>query len=425
MAKRRPNGGGSIYQRKDGRYEAAAYVLTTAGTRKRLRVYAPTWEEANKLLTKALADHHAGLPVAEDGGQSMDTFLTWWLDNVAVHNLRTTTFAQYRRTVNAHILPYLGRKKLARLTPKDVRTWLTTLRKTCQCCTQGKDAARKPSRRYKDRAPRCCAIGNCCRETLAPRTLQYAHSVLASALAHAVREDQLPRNVAKLVTVNPDRPRRFEPLTLEEARALMAAARQHRLHALFELALRTGLRRGELLGLKWGDIDLDARILDVRRTLQRTPDKGLNFLPPKTKASERRIALPDECVRALKDHLERQAAERNTAGSAWWRDHGLVFPTRVGTPIDPVKLRRYLGGLCDDSGVRHIRFHDLRHSCATLLLEQGVELVTIKELLGHAHIGVTADIYAHVRLRLQHDAVNRLSDALRPDDEDHPPPPRR
>jgi len=103
---------------------------------------------------------------------------------------------------------------------------------------------------------------------------------------------------------------------------------------------------------------------------------------------------------------------------------GLVYPTRVGTPIDLCHLREYLNTRCDAADVRHIRFHDLRHSCATLLLEQGVEHVTIKELLGHAHIGVTADIYAHVRLRLQHDAVNRLSAALRTDDEDQPPTPR-
>jgi integrase len=421
MAKRRPNGGGSIYLRKDGRYEAAAYVLTTAGIRKRLRVYAATWEEANKLLTKALADHHAGMPVADDAEQTVETFLNYWLDNVAVHNVRETTFANYQRSTRQQILPFLGRKKLARLTPKDVRTWITTLRKTCQCCALGKDAARVPTRRNPNQAPCCCAVGNCCRQTLAPRTLQYAHSVLASALTHAVREDQLPRNVAKLVTVNAGRPVRFEPLTLEEARALMNAARAHRLHALFELALRTGLRRGELLGLRWGDIDLDTATLSVRRTLQRTPDRGLAYLPPKTKSSERRIALPTECIHVLKEHRERQTVESESAGERWI-ESGLVFTTRLGTPIDLCHVRGYLNARCDAAEIRHIRFHDLRHSCATLLLESGVELVTIKELLGHAHIGVTADIYAHVRLRLQHDAVNRLGDALRPDDQTPPTP---
>ncbi|MBS2546429.1 site-specific integrase [Catenulispora sp. NL8] len=223
--------------------------------------------------------------------------------------------------------------------------------------------------------------------------MQYAHAVLASALNHAVSEDQLPRNVTKLVPMKTGRPVRFEPLTLEEARRLLSAARAHRLHALFELALRTGLRRGELLGLRWTDLNLDAGTLSVRRTLQRLPERGLVFLPPKTKASERRLALPTECVHALKQHREQQVAEREAARTVW-KEQGLVFPTRVGTPIDPVKLRRYLGTLCDSVKVRRIRFHDLRHSCTTLMLEQGVELVTIKELLGHAHIGVTADTSA-------------------------------
>jgi integrase len=144
--------------------------------------------------------------------------------------------------------------------------------------------------------------------------LQYAHAVLASSLNHAVREDQLPRNVAKLVPMATGRSVRFEPLTLDEARRLLAAARTHRLHALFELALRTGLRRGELLGLRWTDIDLNAGTLNIRRTLQRSPERGLVFLPPKTKASERRLALPTECVTAFKQHRERQAVERESVG---------------------------------------------------------------------------------------------------------------
>jgi integrase len=192
---------------------------------------------------------------------------------------------------------------------------------------------------------------------LAPRTLQYAHSVLASALTHAVREDQLPRNVAKLVAVNAGRPVRFEPLTLDEARALLVSARAHRLHALFELALRCGLRRGELLGLRWTDIDLDNGVLSVRRTLQRTPERGLAMLPPKTKASERHLPLPAECVQALNEHKARQAEEKEAAGTMW-KESGLVFPTRVGTPFEPTRMRQYLNDRCDAADVRHIRFHD-------------------------------------------------------------------
>ncbi|WP_438319536.1 replication initiator (plasmid) [Streptomyces sp. HUAS TT3] len=154
----------------------------------------------------------------------------------------------------------------------------------------------------------------------------------------------------------------------------------------------------------------------IRRSLQRTRTGGLTHLPTKTRASERRIALPTECCHSLKEHRERQNKERETAASAW-RDSGLVFTTPTGGPLDPANLTRRFGSFLGRTGLRRIRFHDLRHSTATLLLEQGVDLVVIKELLGHAHIGVTAGVYAHVRLRLQRQAIDTLNAALSPDED--------
>jgi integrase len=252
--------------------------------------------------------------------------------------------------------------------------------------------------------------------------------VLKSALEHAVREEEIPRNVARNVRTGTPRPRRFEPLTADEARQFLAAARGHRLHALFELALHTGLRKGELLGLHWEDLDLDAGTAAIRRTLQRTSRGGLTTLPTKTRASERRIALNARCVQSLKLHHEQQQRE-HTAADTTWLHSGYVFTTPLGRPIDPTNLTRTFTTLLRKAGLRRIRFHDLRHSTATLLLEQGVELVVIKELLGHAHIGVTASVYAHVRIRLQRDAIDLLGNALRnpaqitsgPDDSGEPP----
>ena len=224
------------------------------------------------------------------------------------------------------------------------------------------------------------------------------------------------------------RPRRFEPLTAEEARALLTATEGHRLRALFELALHTGLRKGELLGLRWEDLNLASGTASIRRTLQRTNSTGLTALPTKTRSSERRIALPTECLHSLEQHHERQAQEREAAGSGW-KASGYVFTRPDGSPIEGATLTRHFNALLRRAALRRIRFHDLRHSAATLLLEQGVELVVIKELLGHAHIGVTATVYAHVRLRLQRDAIDLLGNALRnpnqaaarPGDGDEPP----
>ncbi|MYR89032.1 tyrosine-type recombinase/integrase [Streptomyces sp. SID685] len=422
----RANGDGTVYQRKDRRWEAAGYVLAPGNTRKRVRVYGSSRTEALAKLTEKIAASNRGVPVVSNQG-SLAAYLTYWLENVAVHHLRETTHTRYTAVVEQYLIPGLGRKKLAKLTAKDVRTWLNDLRTVCQCCARGTDARRDPDAQAS-RRPRCCAIGQCCCKRLSPLTLAYIHSVLKSALEHAVREEEIPRNVARNVRTGTPRPRRFNPLTTDEARRFLAATHGHRLAALFELALRIGLRKGELLGLHWEDLDLDSGTASIRRTLQRTHSRGLATLPTKTISSERRIALPVSCVASLRAHRARQAQEKEEAGSRW-QGSGHVFTRPDGHPIEPATLTRHFNALLREARLRPIRFHDLRHSTATLLLEQGVELVVIKELLGHAHIGVTATVYAHVRLRLQHDAIDLLGRALRNpseataglDDGDDPP----
>ncbi|MFJ4964323.1 tyrosine-type recombinase/integrase [Streptomyces sp. NPDC088729] len=406
----RANGDGTVYQRKDGRWEAAGYVLAPGNTRKRVRVYGTTRKDAMTKLTEKIAPSNRGLPIAA-ADSTVSAYLTYWLDGVAVHHLRENTHTRYAASIRLHLNPGIGAKKLARLTTRDVRTFLDGLRTTCQCCAQDRDSVRRS----------CCAIGQCCGKRLSPLTVTYVHAVLKSALEHAVREDELPRNVARNVKTTTPRPRRFQPLTATEARRLLHAANSDRLHALYELALRTGLRKGELLGLHWEDLDLDGGTATIHRSLQRTRSQGLTVLHTKTLASERRIALPTECLNSLKTHQERQQEERQTAGTSW-TDYGLVFTTPKGKPLDPTNLTRRFRRLLHGAELRTIRFHDLRHSTATLLLEQGVDLVVIKELLGHAHIGVTAGVYAHVRLRLQRQAIETLGSILGPTDAPDDPP---
>ncbi|MCQ9183240.1 site-specific integrase [Streptomyces sp. IBSBF 2953] len=206
-----------------------------------------------------------------------------------------------------------------------------------------------------------------------------------------------------------------------------ARRRLHRQYATKGAETTTGTL-DHLLGLRWEDLDLEAGTATIRRTLQRTRTGGLTALPTKTISSERRIALPAACVAALRAHRDRQAREKQQAGGQWV-DNGFVFTRPDGHPIEPATLTGHFNAMLRRSHLRAIRFHDLRHSTATLLLEQGVELVVIKELLGHAHIGVTATVYAHVRLRLQRDAIDLLSRTLgkpsetaaEPDDGGDPP----
>jgi integrase len=397
---RRANGEGTIYQRKDGRWEGAAYVLTTAGRRVRKRVYGATREQAHAKITALIGDSQRGIAVAATA-QNVGDYLGYWLQEVARPKVRASTFRSYETYVRIYLIPGLGTKRLDRLTARDIRTWLNSVRTTCQCCAQDHDRARPEAKR------RCCAVGDCCAKFPSARTIAYLHALIRAALAHAVREDLLPRNVARQVQVPAGERPEIDPLTVEEAKKLLAAARADRLHAIYAVALGVGLRRGEALGLRWEDVDLDPGVLRVRQTVQRAGGK-LVFVPPKTQRSRRAIPLLPQLVSALTEHRDRQDRERAAAGQRW-QEHGLVFTTTIGTPIEPRNLNRSFTALCDSAGIRRIRLHDLRHTCATLLLAQGVDLRMIMEILGHSAIAVTGNLYTHVKLDTQRSALDKLT----------------
>lgn len=413
-SRKRANGEGTISQRKDGRYEAKVFMPTTAGTVKRVSVYGRTREECHAKYVELKANAQQNVPVAAKS-QTVAEYLSYWLDEVARPSLRPATFRSYELSVRLYIAPGLGKKKLDKLQPRDVRTWLNQVRVTCQCCAQGKDANRPKQHKDPAKQQRCCALGRCCKEYPSQRSVQYLHAILRSALQHAVREEGLFQNVAKKVRVSAGERKEIEPLSLDEAKRLLRAARDDRLYALYAVALGIGLRRGEALGLRWEDVDLADGVLQVRQTLQRTKD-GLVFLPPKTARSRRVIALPKTLVTALKEHKSRQEAEEDAAGERW-TESGLVFTTAIGTPIEPRNLNRHFNGLCEAAGIRRVRLHDLRHTCATLLLAQGVDGRTIMELLGHSAIAVTMNIYTHVRLDVLRSAVDRMDGVLGDGDE--------
>lgn len=348
--RRRANGEGSIWPRKDGRYGYAAYVLTTAGTYKRVQGYARSHEDARKKLTELVRRADQGVPVASVN-LTVAEYLTYWLRQVVHEDRRPKTYQGYEGVVRLHLIPGLGRKRLGKLTAQDVRTFITRTRQECQCCKHGWDAQRDK--------PRCCSLGQCCDSRLSARMVQSIHVVLRNALESAVREEIIPRNVAKLVPVPAPRYKVNRGLTTQQAKAMLTAAAAHRLSALYVLAVYLGLRRGELLGLRWEDIDLDEAKLEVVQTLQRVGG-ALRFVPPKTEDSARTVPLPPVCVQALREHKQRQAADR---AEAWpdWEDHGLVFPSRRGTPMEPDNLRRSWSEIRRASGLGTTRFHDLRH----------------------------------------------------------------
>jgi len=232
------------------------------------------------------------------------------------------------------------------------------------------------------------------------------------------------RNVARLVRVPTARPPEVQAYSPAEARELLTAANEDRLYTLWAVAMGIGLRKGEALGLRWSDVSLEAGWLRVRQTLARE-NGGLVFAEPKTARSRRTVPLPSVCVAALRHHRDRQDLELS-ATEPYWDDHGLVFCSTIGSPIDPDNVNRAFDKLCATAtaGVRRVRVHDLRHTCATLLLAQGVPARVVMEILGHSQISVTLNTYTHVVSELQQEAMNRIDDVFDPppvdDDGDGP-----
>lgn len=370
MRGRRGNGEGSIQQRADGRW--CGIASSPAG--KREFVYGRTRAEASDRLRELQATHQQGLPTPNQRLSTAD-FLRDWLMKTRV---RPRTQQRYESVVRVHLIPAIGRVPLAKVEPGHLEALY---------------AARLAS-------------------GLSPRSVHHIHMVLHRAFRMATRWGLLSRNVVELV--DPPRVERGEihVLNPEQARLFLSAAEGHDHEALFVLAISTGMRQGEILGLRWRDIDLDRRTLSVTQTLERAGREPV-FGEPKTRSSRRRIDLTDRVVVALRAHRARQAKDMLEAEPGVWHDLDLIFTNRCGRPVDPHRLGGpCLGSLLESAGLPRLRFHDLRHTAATLLLSKGVHPKVVADLLGHASISITLDTYSHVLVGMQEHAVAAMNEAL-------------
>jgi integrase len=323
-----------------------------------------------------LADRNGGI-VFNDENLTVSGFLDAWLSDCVKDTIRVSTFERYEGIANLHISPALGRLRLKALTPAHVQGF------------------------YRGRLD----------SGLSPATVQKIHVVLHKALSQAVKWSLVPRNVTEAATAPRPSPKEMRPLSAEEVRKLLGAASDDRLEALWVLAVHTGMRQGELLALKWTDVDLETGKVSVRRTLTR--ESGHYTLgEPKTKKCRRTVKLTGSATDALRSHLGRQMEEIDRLGDLYG-DQGLVFTTASGAPLNPSNIRnRNLRRLTSKAGVPGIRFHDLRHTCATLLLSKNVHPKIVQEMLGHATVAITLDTYSHVLPGMGDQAAAALEDAL-------------
>lgn len=369
--KKRGQNEGSIYKRKDGRWSAAVTLGYENGMLKRKSLYGKTRAEVQNKLTATLNDIRQGIPIVTQQ-QTVSEFLDRWLSDCVKPSVRPKTYRSYEQLVRIHLKPALGKHRLEKLAPQHVQHFMN------------------------DRLEK----------KLSPRTVQYLRAVLRKALYQALKWNLVARNVATLVdSPKVERPE-IRPMFPDEAKKFLKAIKGHRLEALFSVALAMGLRQGEALGLRWEDIDWDARIIRVRNSLQRI-NKRLELSELKTKNSRRDLPLIDTVLKALKAHRSRQLKEKLAAGSHW-QDTGFVFTTSIGTPLDARNVVRSYHALLEDAKLSAHRFHDLRHSCASLLLAQGVPLKVVSEILGHSQMSITADYYAHIAPEMHRDALNHM-----------------
>ena len=376
--KKRVSGEGTYKKRKDGRWEAQYTIQTPAGIKRR-SVYARTKAEVAAKLRKAIADSEGGL-IFDAEGLTVAEYLQHWLEGSVKGSVWHTTYRDYAGHIKNHIAPELGRLKLAKLTATHVQAL------------------------YRKKLD----------SGLAPRTVQYIHATLHKALDQAVKWRLVPYNVSDAVTKPRQKRSERDALTLRQVLDFFEVAKGDRFEALYVLAVFTGMRPGEMLALRWSDLFLDdpEPTARVRRSLSKDDDGRLVIKSTKTERG-RAIALLPQVVEALRVHRRRQAEQR-LKYSGLWRNEDLVFSSKTGSPMSWNNLvRRNLKPLMRAANMpQGTRPYDLRHTFATLMLEQGENPKVVQEVLGHSRVTHTMDTYSHVSPNIQKEAFGRLGKRL-------------
>ena len=377
-SKRRGNHEGSNpLQRSDGRWQVHVRYTDQYGLNKRTTVYGRTAQDARDKASEVRKRLTEGLP-ARDKRTTLETFTLEWITSaLAASDRKSTTKTMYAGVARVHIVgSHIGGLALDKVRPMHVEGWIVGLR----------------------------AKG------LSESTVRSAYTILRAILDTAVRDGALARNPAAAVKRPKVTAKESVFLTPEQVRALLDAAKSSRYAPLFSLLVNTGLRRGEALALRWSDIDLEDKLLRVRGTLARV-DGDLIVTSTKTAKSKRSIPVSDGTDRLLKDIRKQQVRDQLKAGSQWHQS-GYVFTTEDGQPCDPRNALRALKSAATKTGMTGVGLHALRHSAATAMLTNGVPLKVVSEILGHASIVITADIYGHVSPDVSREALATLSASL-------------
>lgn len=372
MAKKRGNNEGTVYKRKDGRWCAQ---VSLSG--RRITKYAKTQRECHDWVREITNKIEHGMTF--DATQlTLERFMQSWLTGKDL-SIRANTARNYRRYSEQHILPVIGKMRLQNILPAHIRQLYLRMQ------AEGKGA----------------------------RTIQLVHSTLHCALKQAVKERLLGYNPMDAVERPKVETQQFQVFTEEQARTFLSATKGHPYEALFYMALITGLRKGELLGLMWSDVDWQKGVLKVERQLQQAYWSSAELVPTKTRSGRRQIKLGKDGLAILGAHHQKQESQKIQAGDGW-KENGMIFTTGVGTYIDQTKVSREFKHILRKNDLPDIRFHDLRHTSISILLDIGTPVNTVQRRAGHSKASVTTDIYGHVMAHSQDAAAENIEEIVKP-----------
>src|SRR3990172_190608 len=362
MAKKRAHGEGTIFQNKQGYWVAEVFLPNG----KRKRKYDKTQKAAKEWLLAQREAIRDAVWVDTDS-VTVSQFFDRYIADVASHTLRPKTLEVYSYLIRLHIKPEIENIRLSTLQPAHIQ------------------------KLYSDKL----------NAGLSPRTVHFIHSVLHKALKQAMRWGLVSRNACDLVEAPPVKRRAPVTWSLEEVQRFLGVVKGHRFYPIYVLAIATGMREGEILGLHLQDVNWATGTIHVRHAVQYLAGKGVVLTEPKTDKAKRSIKVPGFALKALREHAEKLDGNQ-----------GFAFTTSNSTPFSPRNLLRHFKDVLEEAGLPEIRFHDLRHTCATLHLMAGTHPKTVQELLGHSHISMTLDTYSHVLPSIQEEAAEKMNSLL-------------
>ena len=379
MSKRRANGEGNLRKRKDGRWEGRYTAGRDPETGKAIykNVLGKTQAEAKAKLKQAI-EEAKGLDAAKAGRYTVGQWMEVWFEHYAKVKVRPSSHQTYRGYIDNHIKPNIGKIPLEKLTSLELQKFYKRLLE--------KGRVDRLESRHQAKG-------------LSPKTVRNIHQIISSAMNLAREQKLIAANPADGCALPRLEHREMKTLPVEQLQSFLREAKDSGVFELYYLELATGLRRGELLGLKWEDIDLERGDFRVRRQIARINGEVVEA-PLKTKNAYRTLPLAEDTIAVLKE-------QKKKAGGSHW-----VFPSPTGGPISPDSVPHMLHRVLKRAGLPRVRFHDLRHTFATLALQNGVDIKTVSGMLGHYSAGFTLDTYAHVTTAAQKEAAKTMEKVL-------------